>query len=199
MSKSSLKTSIFIDASNIYLAGIGYHSINVKPEKLINILSQNRNVVDSYFFSAEDSSNSHQVSFHKMLKNKYGITVFTEPLINRYITLRCKSCNNIMVPKKCDKCSTLFQLKPHISKRIDVLLTVKILEFSDDCDEIIFATGDSDFIPLIRDLRNDKKKIVCIASFNDSLSDDYKKNDPLTNKKIVDDIIILDKFISKLT
>jgi len=199
-SNSLPKTVIFLDASNIYLSGKKYHNITVKPEKLIAFLSTDKNIIDTYFFSAEDQSYSRQIEFHDMLESTYNIKVFTEPLVYNYVTIRCAnpSCNNIIIPRHCEMCGEFFSLPPHKSKRIDISLAVNMLDICSTCEEYIFATGDSDFIPLIRNLRNKKGKKVHLASFKDALSDDYKDDDPMTNKKVIDSIIILDRYLNQI-
>ncbi len=65
----------------------------------------------------------------------------------------------------CPECNTPITLPPHKSKRINILIALKLLQTSKLYEEAILISGDQDFIPIIDYLRNEEGKIITIASF----------------------------------
>lgn len=182
------KTSIFVDGSNIYLAGKNLFNIIVRPENLISLLSKNKKISQTYYFSSEDPKNEGQKRFHESLKRK-GIIVITEPIVEREQKIFCPNCK-IEVKPRCDNCGELVDLPPHKSKKIDIRLGAIMLNICDTYDEAIIVTGDQDFIPIIDILRKQEGKKIYVASFKEPLSWEYDYN--------TDGVIILDKYIEKL-
>lgn len=90
----------------------------------------------------------------------------------------------------CEKCGHPTILPRHKSKRIDILIALKILQTSDLYDEAILVSGDQDFIPIIDYLRNEKGKKVKIASFRGPFSYEYLKHS--------DEIIYLDNHVDEI-
>jgi len=197
-SNKNPQISIFIDGSNIFRAGVNLYGKKIPPENLVNILSKNKNIINTYYFSSEDRANARQVRFHENLNKKHQINVFTEPLAYKQKIINCRNCNHQILPGKCPKCFYDNILKPETSKRIDVLLAVTMLDKMNEFNEAILVTGDADFIPLIRKLKYEKGKKILLASFKDSLANDYVNPDSETGKKVVDDIILLDNYKKQL-
>lgn len=187
-SKTPPKTAIFIDGSNIYIGGRELFNIRVRPENLISILSKNKNITQVYYFSSEDINNRGQTRFHDSLRNK-GIIVITEPIVERQQKIICSNCKLEANPI-CENCGENVTLPPHKSKKVDILLGAKMLDLCDTYDEAIIATGDQDFIPIIKVLRENKGKKIYAASFEKPLSYEYRYN---TNG-----ITILDKYLEQL-
>lgn len=197
------KIAIFIDGGNIFKTGLDYFNKRVLPEKLVNIFYRYpynfKEIQEKYYFDCENAENAAQIRFHNHLREDHGFKVFTEPLtFRKYNKLECKYCGTIIVPRKCDKCNGEVMLPKHVAKRIDVSIVVEIMDRCDNFDEIILCTGDADFIPLIRKIRNKGKK-VHLASFYKALHTDYMKKDEFTKKKRVDNLIYLDLFIDEIT
>lgn len=189
MNKESIRTVIFIDGSNIYIAGRELYGIRVRPENLISILSEKRNISKIYYFTSEDSLNKSQIRFHESLRSK-GIIVLTEEIVFRNQKIFCKNCK-LEVNPICKNCGENVTLPPHKSKKIDILISAKMLDLSDTYDELILASGDRDFIPVIKILRESRGKKFIVASFKDPLSYEYRYN-------CDGDIIYLDKYVEKL-
>jgi uncharacterized LabA/DUF88 family protein len=90
----------------------------------------------------------------------------------------------------CPECNTPITLPPHKSKRIDILIALKLLQTSKLYEEAILISGDQDFIPIIDYLRNEEGKIITIASFREPLSYEYRAS--------CDKILFLDDYIEQI-
>jgi len=186
------KTSIFIDYSNVFVHGRQNYNITVAPLKLVPFLIKQfkiKNLVHSCYFSSGDPNNQGQKNFHIKLK-KAGFIVETVDLIERPVKLYCKNCKQKILPTKCPNCNVDVSLPPHKSKRIDVLLAVKLLRMCNTFDEVILVGGDQDFIPVIEILRKNEGKKVYIVSFKKPLSNSLRSE--------VDGIFLLDSHVNKI-
>lgn len=184
------KVSIFIDYSNIFIAGRRCYGINVDPIKLSSILSKGKQLVHTYLFSSENPENKGEMNFYRAIKMK-GIIVETERLVERPVKIYCRDCKEpIDLTLICSNCGNEYSFPPHKSKRVDVLLTTVILNSCNTYDEAILVGGDQDFIPVIRVLRKEKGKKVFIASFENPLSSELEPE--------VDGITILDDIKDKI-
>jgi uncharacterized LabA/DUF88 family protein len=181
------KTSIFIDWSNIfvYAKNLG---IKIDPLRLCNLVSNNESVIQRHYFSAQDPNNVGQQRFHNGLKQR-GFLVHTHELVERPGKIYCPNCR-IEVNYTCTNCDTPVTLPPHKSKRIDILIALKLLQTSHLYEEAILISGDQDFIPVIDHLRQEEGKKVTIASFREPLSYEYRAS--------CDDLIILDDHIEEI-
>ncbi len=181
------KTSIFIDWSNIfvYAKNLG---IKIDPLRLCDMVSTNKSVIQKHYFSAEDPSNAGQQRFHEGLKQR-GFLVHTHELVERPGKIYCPNCN-VEINYNCSKCNTMITLPPHKSKRIDILIALKLLQTSKLYEEAILISGDQDFIPLIDYLRHEEGKKITVVSFRGPLSYEYRAS--------CDTIIILDEYIEEI-
>ncbi len=181
------KVSIFIDWSNIfvYAKNLG---IKIDPLRLCNLVSNNKSVIQRHYFSAEDPNNEGQRRFHEGLKHR-GFLVHTHVLVERPGKIYCPECN-IEINVNCPKCDAPITLPPHKSKRIDILIALKLLQTSKLYEEAILISGDQDFIPIIDYLRNEEGKKITIASFREPLSYEYRAS--------CDKILVLDDYIEQI-
>jgi hypothetical protein len=135
------KISIFIDWSNIF--------------------------VYAHYFSAEDPNNEGQQRFHEGLKHR-GFLVHTHELVERPGKIYCSNCN-IEININCPECNTPITLPPHKSKRIDILIALKLLQTSK-----LYEEG----------------KRITIASFREPISYEYRAS--------CDKILFLDDYIEQI-
>lgn len=195
MMKSSAlpKTSIFIDWSNVYMRAKKEYGKKVLPEKIENLiisLFKDNKIIQTHMFCSIDENNEGQKRFFITTRKK-GILVYTEKLVERPATVFCDSCDKYIEHPLCCDCGNAIYLSPHKSKKIDILLAVTMLKLSNTYDELILVSGDQDFIPAIKVLRNERGKKVYIASFKKALSHELITE---TNGSP----IILDKYINKI-
>jgi len=191
-SESPPKTSIFIDYSNVFVYGRQKYGITIDPLKLIPFLIKQfkiKNLIHTCYFSAEDPNNRGQKNFHMKLK-KSGFIVETVDLVERAVELYCKNCKEKILPTKCPNCNVDVNLSSHKSKRIDVLIAVRLLRMCNTFDEVIFVGGDQDFVPAIEVLRKNEGKKVYVASFKKPLSNLLQSG--------VDGILVLDSYVNKI-
>lgn len=181
------KASIFIDWSNIFVFAKNM-GIKIDPIRLCDLVSNNKSVVQRHYFSAEDPDNVGQQRFHEGLKQR-GFLVHTHELVERPGKVYCPNCH-IEINYTCTNCGTQITLPPHKSKRIDILIAIKLLQTSHLYEEAILISGDQDFIPIIDHLRQEEGKKVTIASFKEPLSYEYRTS--------CDKLIILDEYIEEI-
>lgn len=133
------KTSIFIDWSNIfvYAKNIGF---KIDPLRLCELVSKNKHVVHKHYFSAEDPDNAGQQRFHEGLKQR-GFLVHTHVLAERPGKVYCPKCR-VEIDYTCKDCGTQITLPPHKSKRIDILIALKLIQTSHLYDEAVLISGD---------------------------------------------------------
>ena len=186
------KTSIFIDWSNIFIPAKKNFGTKVSPDKLRQFLIdeyKDNSIIQTHLFSSIDIKNKGQVNFFITIR-KSGIIVHTEELIQRPAKIYCKECNTEIENPICYSCGKQISLPPHKSKKIDIKLATVMLNISDTYEEAILVSGDQDFIPTIKVLREERGKKIHVASF--------KK--PLSHELVVetDIITILDKHINRI-
>lgn len=140
------RVSIFIDGSNFYHS---LKKLNIKEidfTKLINILVNNRELVDIYYYNAslDISINPkrywEQQKFFDMLRK-----------IQRFKVILCK-----MRKHKLSDESFYFDVKGD-----DVHLTLDMLSgaFKNLYDTAIIVSGDEDFVPLVKYVQDLNKKV----------------------------------------
>lgn len=181
------KASIFIDWSNVFVYAKNM-GVKIDPTRLCDLVSNSKSTVQKHYFSAEDPDNAGQQRFHEGLKQR-GFLVHTHELVERPGKVYCPNCH-IEINYTCADCGAPITLPPHKSKRIDVLIALKLLQTSHLYEEAILVSGDQDFIPIIDHLRQEEGKRVTIASFREPLSYEYRTS--------CDKLIILDDYIEEI-
>lgn len=181
------RASIFIDWSNIFIYAKNL-GLKIDPLRLCDLVSENKQVVQKHYFSAEDPDNAGQQRFHEGLKQR-GFFVHTHVLVERPGKVYCPNCR-VEINYTCKDCGAPITLPPHKSKRIDILIALKLLQTSHLYDEAVLISGDQDFIPIIDHLRREEGKKVTISSFREPLSYEYHTT--------CDKVIILDEHIEEI-
>jgi len=191
-SKPHLKTTIFIDWSNVFIPAKNIYGEKISPKKLRQLLIdlfKDNTIIQTHLFSSKDSKNKGQENFF-ISRKREGIIVHTEELIKRPTKVYCKKCDAYIANPICCNCGEQISLPPYKSKKIDIKLATVMLDISDTYEEAILVSGDQDFIPAIRMLREKRGKKIHTASFKKSLSHELVEE--------TDRIVILDKYISKI-
>ena len=139
------KTSIFIDASNVY-----YSQKKIKWQidfkKFLDYLKQEIDLQEIYYYTARDLSFEKQTKFINFLES-IGYAVRSKNI--KFIK------NN----------NTKENQKGFYKGNLDVEITIDILETKNKYDTIILVSGDSDFEPLLRLMKKKyKKKCLVIAT-----------------------------------
>ena len=114
--------------------------------------------------------------------------VHTYELVFREQWLICPTCAK-EAKTKCADCGTVLTLPPHKSKKIDIQFALSVLQLAPSFDEAVLVTGDSDFVPLLKLLRESYGRRVVVAAFKDAISYELRIN--------ADEIVELDGLVDK--
>jgi uncharacterized LabA/DUF88 family protein len=181
------KTMIFMDFSNVFLHAKKKLEKRADALALSRLLSASRTVVQTHYFSSEDSKNPGQVKYHEFLRRN-GLIVHTYEIVFREQWLYCSTCGKA-AETKCADCGTILTLPPHKSKKIDIQFALTVLQLAPSFDEAVLVTGDSDFVPLLKLLRESYGRRVVVAAFKDAISYELRIN--------ADEIVELDGLVDK--
>lgn len=144
------KTSVFIDASNVY-----YSQRRLKWRldfvKLLDYFESQGNLWKIYYYTGRDKQSEKQNKFINFLE-KTGFIVRSKKI--KFIKSNNKSQEN-----------------GFFKGNLDVELTIDVLETKDSYDTLILLSGDSDFEPLLRLMKKkyNKKCLVMATKHNISI------------------------------
>lgn len=130
-----MKTYAFIDASNI-IYGARAEGWLIDQRKLFQYLKTKFSVSKAFFYYGKDSKNKKQADFLNKLK-QFGFTLRVKE-IKRYGKRTKANC--------------------------DVDLTMDMLLKIEEYKRAIILSGDGDFVPLFKHLRNEGKELIIISS-----------------------------------
>lgn len=155
------KIGVFVDVSNLYYCiGKKYKGRKLDYSKYMEYIRSLGDVVVANAYGAQVRNQA--ASFLYCLK-QVGFTP-------KYQTPKSFSDNGVIV-KKAD---------------YDVKITVDILEKASDLDIIVLGSADSDFVPLLRTLSDQGKKIIIFAC---KISGDISSLDSITTIEIPESFI----------
>ena len=155
---SKVKTHIAIDASNLHYA-VSRSGWKIDWKKFKSYLDQNWEIVNAFFYSGIESKNVYltknsgktyidfinakkrKLGFFKHLKAE-GYRVRHKPVTQLYDS----TSGNII--RKCN---------------FDVEITIDAIRDKDNYSNFILASGDGDFIPLLKYLKGNYKKVIVIS------------------------------------
>ena len=177
------ETIIFIDAG--YLSYISKFFGSGKPmkykiEKFCSNLAKQRDLICKriYFYIAPPFQNPTPTEEENKRKANYDKFIMKLEKIDPKIVIR---------EGRCQKINGAFQ-----QKGVDTLMTMDLLKVSQkkEVNKIIILTSDTDFVPIIKDIREDYNMKVILAYFTDK-----KRKSPfsLSNHlwKICDEYILI--------
>ena len=139
--KTCKKTSIFIDAANVFYSQKTLRW-RVDYEKFLNFFKKRTNFRKAYFYSAVISTHKKQKRFFAAL-NKIGYEVITR---------------EVKVIK--DRRKKVIVQKGNFDVKLAIDLVLKAKEF----DTAVLVSGDSDFEPAVEYLRGIGKKVIVVSS-----------------------------------
>ena len=153
------RTICFIDNSYIF-RGSYKHQWRVDFRKLIQSISRNGQVWQTYFFASEEEPpNSDQTSLYKYLKLALHFEVHLYPLRKRQ--MRCNECGNEW-SSYSEKAAAIGMAGMLVS-----------LGYNNAFDTAVLVTGDSDFLEPIRLIKTLGKRIE-LAAWRDSIAQDLE-------------------------
>ena len=146
---NKLKTKVYIDGSNTFHAQkkLGWL---IDWYKAKNYLSVSRDIIDWKYYIGVKDGDQEMASFLRYL-NKVGISVVTKPLKKIYLN-------------KDDPQFEYAKDGRVYKANFDVEMTADMLLETDKITEIIIFSGDSDFVYLVRKLKNLGKNVTIYSS-----------------------------------
>jgi uncharacterized LabA/DUF88 family protein len=170
----SKKLMIFIDGQNLYYGCKGFRrGFKYNPEKLVEVLKNiepDRELIDVCYHSSlrpidpnvkgDDKRFRKQQGFYEMLKYKYRTFIKT----TKPKQVMCRICGKTFVENR--------------EKGVDVAIATDLLLYGlvGEYDVAIIVSGDSDFAPVIRKLRDRKPSIrIEVAQFKHMVGVEMKQ------------------------
>lgn len=154
------KTIFLIDGA--YLSYISKYFGNGKPLKykiekfVVNICNELNLLCDKiYYYTAPPYKGSAPTDSEKQKQRNY----------DRFISkLRVVKPEIIIREGRCQKINNTFQ-----QKGVDTLMTMDLLKIASQrkIDSIIILTSDTDFVPIIRDIKEEHNMQIILAYFTD--------------------------------
>ena len=154
------KTIVLIDSA--YLSFISRYFGKGKPlkykiEKFVINLCNELNLLceEIYYYTAPPYKSSIPTESEKQRQRNYDKFISKLKLVKPMIIIR---------EGRCQKIDNIFQ-----QKGVDTLLTMDLLKLSSQrkTNSIIILTSDTDFVPIIKDIRNEHNIEVILAYFTD--------------------------------
>jgi uncharacterized LabA/DUF88 family protein len=177
-----MRTYVFIDASNLFYGGRKSLGWDIDYKKLAQYLKTRYGANKIYYFGGVEI---HKFSFNYIEYNTVPIRGVAEYLIdyldknknnldpNKMILIN-KDINRIRFYIKLEEFGFNLVLKPvntHIDKNgvfqkkanCDVDMTLFSLRYINSFDRALFLSGDGDFLPILKYLRENKKEVLVLA------------------------------------
>jgi len=176
------KTCVFIDASNLFYGGKGSLGWNIDYEKLAEYLKDKYDAnklfyfggVETYGFCFDYLKNDHVDldELYKWVSNYIKEKAIT--LNEAELLLTGRHLDRIKFYKKLKSFGYNLYLKPvklyvqedGITKRkanCDVDMTFYLMKEMKNFDRVIILSGDGDFLPVLKYLRESNKEIIILA------------------------------------
>lgn len=154
MSKEENVGYIFVDASNIWQAQkskgafFDYKKLKIFLKKKHNITK-----IEIFFYTAYPANGTREYSLERK---------------HKFYTFLKKGLKFNVVKKELKRIKKTTEIGEVIKEKgdMDVEITIDAMRNRDKYDTAIFFTGDSDFLALIRYLRNINKKVFIYSSKN---------------------------------
>lgn len=158
------RVAIFIDNSNIF-KGFQKYNIQADYEKLKNLITRNRKLIDIFLYEGV----VYPISPEK--KNWYN---------------ELKSRSGYRIKASFDK----IVKSGAIEKKVDIKIAIDVvsLAYEDKYDTVVLVTGDGDFLPVVKKVKQLNKNVELWA-FRYSLANVLKDNIELDNIFYLDDIL----------
>lgn len=157
---------IFVDGANIDRSAeeLGFRVDYNKLKQLLESMYSNCQLIRPYYYTADDKNPSRKKFFDKL--ESFGYDIRTQEIEQRQ--------------------------GRQIQKGVDIQLAVEMLDFGfhNRYDIVILCSGDQDFLPVVKTIKN-LGKIVCVAAFSHSCSEKLKRT--------ADRHIDLSNYIEKIT
>lgn len=135
-----ITTYAFIDASNLFYGGEKSLGWKIDYQKLLAYLKKRYGVERAYYFGGIDKRDAKKAAFYSKLR-KFGYKLYLRP-----VKTYKQSDGTIKRKANCDVDMTL-----HLAKR------------RKSFDNVLVLSGDGDFLPVLKYLRESGKKVIIMA------------------------------------
>lgn len=136
------RAALLIDGANIYAAGRSL-DISIDFKSLLQLFQENMYVIHAYYFTA-----LHEVDGRIQLKQLVDWLDY----------------NGYIVISKMAKEITRADGSVRVKGNMDVEIVVTALKLANFIDHIILATGDGDFVPLVRELQQRGTRVSVLST-----------------------------------
>lgn len=188
------KTFAFIDASNLFYGGEKSLGWKIDYEKLFLYLQKKYNVSKVYYFGGVEIHEFHFDYLNEETVNIEKLEKYIEKLLKEkgkdfneaMLILISKHLNRIRFYKKIKSFGYEMILKPvkmytqedGSTKRkanCDVDLSFYLMKGKDDFERAVILSGDGDFLPVLKYLKETEKKEIIILSRSDRTAKEIKQ------------------------
>lgn len=153
-----IKTHIAIDASNLHYA-VTRKGWKIDWEKFKSYLDQNWDIVNAYFYSGIESRNVYLSKNPGKTFNDFDDAKMKKKSFFRHLREEGYIVRHKPVTQLYDSSSGKYIRKCNF----DVELTIDAIREKDSYENFILASGDGDFIPLLKYLKGCHKKVIVIS------------------------------------
>ena len=178
-----MKTFAFIDASNLFYGGEKSLGWKIDYQKLLNYLKEKYDASNVLYFGGVEIHNfnynyqsNHTVNLPELEKhllellkdknlNEASIILVGRHLqrVRFYLKLKQFGYNLFLKPVK------MYEQEDGTTKRkanCDVDMAFRLMKEQDNFERIVVLSGDGDFLPVLKYLKENKKEVVILARAN---------------------------------
>jgi uncharacterized LabA/DUF88 family protein len=177
-----MRTYLFIDASNLFYGGEKSLGWKIDYKKVLEYLKSNYNVSRALYFGGVEIHNfqydylsNHTVSLKKLEKYVNDIIKIKGKSLNEaMLLLLSRHLQKIRFYYKLEKFGYELYLKPvklyrqadgkmERKANCDVDMAFWLMKEKDNFDKVVVLSGDGDFLPVLKYLKEQGKEVVILA------------------------------------
>ncbi len=177
-----MRTLAFIDASNLFYGGEKSLGWKIDYQKLFQYLRQKYGVSNAFYFGGVeihdfqyDYQKEDTVPIKDLEKNLIGLAVNKEQVLNEAeLTLVGRHLRRVRFYIKLELFGYKLFLKPvklyeqedgstRRKANCDVDMAFHLMKEKDNFDRVIILSGDGDFLPVLKYLRDQGKEVIILA------------------------------------
>lgn len=178
-----MATYVYIDASNMFYGGRKSLGWSIDYEKLIHYLKEKYDASSIYYFGGADIHrfpfdylNNETIPLHDL--EEYLLNLIENKEINnineKRLALLSRHYSRVRFYTKLEEFGYKLILKPvktHYNEHgglirkanCDVDMTLMITKEKDSFDRVLVMSGDGDFLPVLKYLRENQKEVIILA------------------------------------
>lgn len=176
-----MRTHAFIDASNLFYGGEKSLGWKIDYEKLLHYLQDKYGVSKAFYFGGVelhdfryDYQRAETVPIDTLEKYLSGLLKKPETLTDAQVVLIGRHLQRARFYRKLSEFGYALYLKPVKSyeqedgstrrkANCDVEMTFRLMKEQGNFDRAVVLSGDGDFLPILKHLRENKREVVVLA------------------------------------